>query len=64
MLEFDQSMQQYVPSTFFQKGETCAGERDSACAAGGANHTELGMEFCCCTELLRIAPKKVSEQLE
>ena len=39
---------------------TCAQRNASLCDTGGAgeDYERLGMQYCCCTELLRLAPRE------
>lgn len=60
-LGFDSKMKQYAPSKFFQAGHKCAERDDELCEQGqyvGVDHAESGMEFCCCSEILRVRPRK------
>ena len=60
-LGFDTKMKQYAPSKFFQAGHKCAERDDELCEQGqyvGVDHAESGMEFCCCSEILRVKPRK------
>merc|ERR1711871_1351579 len=60
-LEFDNGRKQYVPSKFFQAGNKCTERDDELCEQGqyvGVDHGERGMEFCCCSEILRVKPRK------
>jgi hypothetical protein len=60
-LGFDSKIKQYAPSKFFQDGNKCAERDDELCEHGqyvGVDHAALGMEFCCCSETLRVQPRK------
>eukprot|EP01048_Picozoa_sp_COSAG05_P006242 COSAG05_NODE_396_length_10336_cov_233.199863_11_plen_210_part_00 len=61
MLSWDGEMEQYVPSNYFQTKEQCVERDEVKCGTGspGYNYTAMGLNFCCCSELLRIRPKKV-----
>eukprot|EP01047_Picozoa_sp_COSAG01_P085383 COSAG01_NODE_18736_length_1056_cov_1.319749_2_plen_67_part_00 len=58
---WDADMKQYVPSRYFREQEKCQA-RDSEQCTDANNRTAAplaGMEYCCCSELLRIKPHKV-----
>ena len=60
-LGFDSKMKQYAPSKFFQADSQCDERDDELCEQGqyvGVDHAERGMEFCCCSEILRVKPRK------
>jgi len=60
-LAFDGKMKQHVPSQFFKKGQQCEERDEELCEQGtyvGVEHAQLGLEFCCCSEILRVKPKK------
>ena len=62
MLAWDVEMDQYVPSSYFQNQEQCVERDEVICSTESLaqnNYADLSMGFCCCSELLRIRPRKV-----
>ena len=60
-LGYDSKMKQYAPSKFLSNDKKCEERDDELCEQGqyvGVDHAAEGLEFCCCSEILRIKPKK------
>lgn len=60
-LGFDSKIKQYAPSKFLSNDKKCEERDDELCEQGqyvGVDHAAEGLEFCCCSEILRIKPKK------